>query len=267
VKLSISSLAWTSGQSRDVHKILLESNIRHIDTVPLHVVRSLETPYDSELQHFKNFWISSGFKILGLQSLFYEKNALCFFEDNASCEMAISYFKRIVTLSQKLGVNVLVFGSPKQRYMFEKREKIVEYFFRSLSHACETSDLFLCIESNSTEYGTNFLTSTHETANFVSNLGQKNIMMNFDTGCDIMNNQDPVESFEKYHKFVGHVHLSSPYLGPVNSKTLDHSAMFKSLKRCDFRGGVTIEMMRDSSDEKSIENVKDAIQVLQTYYM
>lgn len=266
MKLSISSLAWSADQSEIVREILLKSAVRHIDTVPLHVVKSLDAPHEPEIQNFMNFWSSSNFKVIGLQSLFYEKSNLCFFKDDVSCEKAVSHFQKVTSLAQRLEAGALVFGSPKQRRVFEKHEQIVDNFFNKLSFLCRGQKFCLCIEPNSVQYGTNFLVNTHETAEFIFRLGQESVMMNFDTGCDIMNNEDPVESFEKNHKIVGHVHLSSPHLGPVKQDTMDHAAMARSLKRVNFRGGVAIEMIRDPDNEKSLENLRDAIQVLQSHY-
>ena len=267
MKLSISSLAWSSEQTGDVREILSQSAIRHIDTIPLHVVSSLETLHDPSVQHFNNFWSSRDFKVLGLQSLFYEKSNLRFFEDDRSCDSAIRYFEKIVNLSKCLCASVLILGSPKQRFLFEERGKIVEKFFKSLSCACEIAEIYLCLEPNSIEYGTNFLVNTRETAEYITELRHKNIMMNFDTGCDLMNGEDPVKSFERYHNIIGHIHLSCPYLRPVNKQSFDHLALSKVIKQVDFRGGVTIEMMRDESKEKSLENIRSAIQVLQDYYI
>lgn len=264
MKLSISSFAWLPEEAREVADILKKNNIRYIDTTPLYVTESLDSNLDKKVYDFKNFWSLRNIKALGLQSLFYEKRDSNFFESEESTLLSIDYFRKIARFSTLMDIKILVFGSPKQRNLFNGIDNNVNLFFKEISKICLDHDLIFCIEPNASSYGTNFLTNTHEAADFVKSLRLKNVKINFDTGCDIMNGLDPIETYEKYADIIGHIHLSSPNLAHVDEYTLNHSSFYKILKNKNYNEGLSIEMFRNNNDP--LYSIKNSINVLCSYY-
>lgn len=264
MKLSISSLAWLVEESSEVCDLLLENKIHCIDTVPLHIVKSLLEPQED----FDCTWSKRNISIVGMQSLFYEIRETKFFENEDSVNKATYYFKNVASLSEKIGVKSLVFGSPKQRCLdgSEIQMNRAKSFFKRASEICKEHKTILCIEPNSSEYGTNFLTSTDETAEFIRSLNLENVMMNFDTGCDLMNGVNPVESFKKHRDIIGHIHLSSPRLKSITDETLDHSLLSSTIKKSGYDGFITVEMLGESSKENRIKNLCESLDLLNRHY-
>lgn len=264
MKLSISSLAWLPEETSEVYDLLLEHQIDCIDTVPLHIVKSLLEPQVV----FECAWSKRSISVVGMQSLFYEIGDTKFFENEDSVNKATYYFKNVASLAEKIGAKYLVFGSPKQRCLdgSEIQANRAKSFFERVSQICKEYRTILCIEPNSSEYGTNFLTSTDDTAEFIRSMSLENVMMNFDTGCDLMNGVNPVESFKKHCDIIGHIHLSSPNLKLITEETLDHSLLSDAIKRSGYEGCLTVEMMGEAFKENRIKNLDVALKLLNRYY-
>lgn len=264
MKLSISSFAWLPEEAEKVADCLQENRINYIDTTPSYVVESLEGKISKKVSNFKDFWSARNISPLGIQSLFYEKRHINFFENTESTLLTVNYFKKVARFSSLMGVKTLILGSPKQRNLYNGVDENVKMFFEELSKQCLLFDITLCIEPNASSYGTNFLTNTHEAVDFVKSLNKKNVKINLDTGCDIMNGLDPIDTYEKYADVIGHIHLSGPNLVPVDNHTLDHASFYKMLKKKSYHKGIAIEMFRFDSDP--IVNIKKTINVLCSYY-
>jgi sugar phosphate isomerase/epimerase len=265
LKFSISSLAWKREEDEEVRELLIAQNVYNIDIIPLHVVKTLTTNIE-DVRNYKKFWADYKIEILGMQSLFYEKKDSLFFSSENSIKESLSYFVKVSDLACKLGCSSLIFGSPKQRNLsidFVSNESI-QMFFKEMSKICKRHNQTICIEPNSKLYGTNFLTSTREVAEFVSLLDIDNVRMNFDTGCDIMNNEDPISSFEEFGHLAHHIHISAPNLKCVDDAIMDHKGFSKILKKSNYAGGVSIEMLRN--EKKSIENIRNALNVFKKNY-
>jgi sugar phosphate isomerase/epimerase len=258
-------LAWKKEEDLLVRDLLLEQKIYNIDIVPLHVVETLETISDSH-KNYKRFWSDVGIEILGMQSLFYERRETLFFSDKKTVKETLAYFERVSELAYSLGCRSLVFGSPKQRNLSADSVSIeeIKIFFKEMSKICKKYDQIVCLEPNSNLYGTNFLTSTREVAEFIDLLADDNIRMNFDTGCDLMNGEDPVRSFEEFGHYVQHVHISAPQLKRIDEFTLDHKNFSRILKKSNYSGGVSIEMLRDEKD--SIGSIRNAVRLFNSYH-
>ena len=99
MKLSISSLAWFPKETSEVCDLLLENRIVCIDTVPLHVAKSLLKTQDV----FDCSWSKENISVVGMQSLFYEIRDTKFFENDDSVNKATYYFKNVASLAEKIG--------------------------------------------------------------------------------------------------------------------------------------------------------------------
>lgn len=265
MKFSISSLAWKREEDEEVRDLLVSQNVHNIDIIPLHVVKNVTTNIE-DVSNYKKFWSDYKIEILGMQSLFYEKRDILLFSSENSIKESLSYFVKVSDLAYALGCSSLIFGSPKQRNLsidFVSNESI-QSFFKEMSKICKRHNQTICIEPNSKLYGTNFLTSTREVAEFVIALDIVNIRMNFDTGCDIMNNEDPIRSFEEFGHLAHHIHISAPNLKCVDDTIMDHKGFSKILKKSNYTGGVSIEMIRN--EKKSIDNIRNALSVFKENY-
>jgi sugar phosphate isomerase/epimerase len=143
---------------------------------------------------------------------------------------------------------------------------VVYDFFKSIVKICEDHEIYFCLEPNAKEYGCNFLNSTKEVIDYVISLNSNFAKINFDTGCVLMNNEDPVKILAYAFPYVGHIHISSPMLKPVHSNSMDHSSIANFLKRKKYEGGVAIEMLTSTHCDKSKDQITEAVAVLKNFY-
>jgi D-psicose/D-tagatose/L-ribulose 3-epimerase len=268
MKCSFSSIAWSKEDTDDVIEILIRNRIRHIDLIPSQIVTPLESLEVNQIANFKKTWFTKGFSAIGMQSLFYERKDLKFFQSEESVKDSIAHFRRIANLANQLEITSLVLGSPQQRKIDSKKDSndLVLFFFKQLSSICVENKLTLCLEPNSSHYDTNFLTTTAETAKFIERLSLPAIMMNFDTGCEIMNQGDPIESFSRYNDIIGHVHISAPYLKPVTAACIDHTKFSNLLRKKMYNKCIAIEML-NLEKRMQLFNIQVASKILKDYYM
>jgi sugar phosphate isomerase/epimerase len=267
MKCSFSSIAWSKEDTDDVIEILISNGIRHIDLVPSQVVNTLDAFEVNQISDFKKKWFTKGFSVIGMQSLFYERKDLKFFQSERSVQDSITHFRRIANLAKQLEITSLVLGSPQQRKIDAKKDSsdLIRFFFRQLSSICVENELTLCLEPNSLHYDTNFLTTTAETAKFIEDLSLPAIMMNFDTGCEVMNQVDPIESFSRYDDIIGHIHISAPYLKPVTLDCIDHTKFANLLRRKMYNKGIAIEML-NLEKRMQLFNIQVASKILKDHY-
>jgi sugar phosphate isomerase/epimerase len=264
--LSVSNIAWRKEDRGDVLRILSSSGIRHIDVAPLLVVDSLNSYTDKEIIDYLFFWKSKNISPIGMQSLFYEMKNINFFSSKISIAESTIYFENIALFSKKLGVRHLVFGCPKQRSFDKTKTSMttIDDFFKKIVEICENNDLILCLEPNAKEYGCNFLNTTEDTCEYIEKINSKNMKLNFDTSTVILNNNDPVNTFNTCFDHISHVHVSKPMLSPVDEKFIDHKSLSEAMIEKKYPGCVSVEMITKNRNNLK-QNLNNAISVLKNY--
>ena len=121
MKLSISNIAWDREDDDKVFTLLNKYNFEGVDIAPSIVFDNILDVSDFELNKFKNKISYYKVCIPGMQSLLYQKPKYNMFNEYRS--KTLSYLKKIIELADKLDVKVLVFGSPKNRYIKDLNKK------------------------------------------------------------------------------------------------------------------------------------------------
>lgn len=268
MKFSISNIAWDKDQDGLIIDLLKKNNINCIDVAPTLIVDSIEKDYKSQLDNFMKNW--NNFSIVAMQSLFYEKKDISFFQSEKTVEESVHYFAKLAELANHLSIKILIFGSPQQRKInyTKDSESLIHLFFKSISDICVAKNLLFCIEPNSEKFNTNFLTTTREAALFIEKHQLQNFMMNFDTGCVLMNNEDVIETFTNYFEFIGHIHISMPFLKPIDEKFIDHKLFCNLINKKNYTGNLSVEMLKDQNNKNiNCQNVELACKILKENYM
>ena len=201
-----------------------------------------------------------------MQSLLYGANDCYLFYSKKQRANFIQHLSKVIVLAKKLKIPNLVFGSPKNRMIpsnmkYKDAEKIAIITFRKIGKIAKQNNIYFAIESNPKEYGTNFLNNIHQTYNLVKKIKSSNIKINLDAGEILMNSetQNIEKIIKKCIKFINHVHISKPYLKPINNKKF-FLKLINILKKYNYTKWVSIEMR--NQDKNNFENVKKAIRLL-----
>lgn len=168
-----------------------------------------------------------------------------------SPSVALTHLFRVIDMAEESQVKVIVFGCPKNRYVFPEIEDVhlqAVQFFRKLGDRCKTTTI--CVENNSTQYGCNFLTTPQEVASFVRLVNHPQIKMMIDIGNAVMEGAEIVDCIRANVDILGHVHISEPKMEAFQASAL-HREVAETLMSIGYNKGVTLEMLPKNPQEFS----------------
>ena len=181
--LCISSLAWNLENKNKIYSFLNDKNIKYIEIVPI-----------------------------GLDNCY-------LFNSNEEINNLLKYTIKAIEVANILDIKHLVFGSPKLRIIkdnmpYNDAVNIAKDFFFKVSKEASRYNIIIGIEPNSKQYGTNFLTNTIDTYNFVKEINLNNIGINLDLSTIILENENLNNSIDIVNSLNKpfHSHISLPFL-------------------------------------------------------
>ena len=261
--ISISSIAWNTAIEPEVFKVLRAHNIMHLDIAPSQYFHNIEETTDSEVLKVKDYFFQNGFTLVGMQSLLYGTSGFNVFAEATVQNKMLAYLQKVAHIASLLGATKLVFGSPRNRdcavVAQDQVTEIAQKFFYRLGDIAAQERVTFCLEANPTCYGTNFLTTTSETFEFVKTLDHPQIKLQLDIGT-VLTNKEPFTLIDQVSDYIGHIHISQPQLQAIN-RTYPHGELSPFLSLLPLIK--TIEMTTGS---EPIENITRSLAVVQEYY-
>jgi sugar phosphate isomerase/epimerase len=221
-----------------------------IDIAPGRVFANPFSVTDQEVSEFLKQLRSYGLRVGGMQSLLYRRSDLTIFEDEVRRGQTMQALCSMIDLGQKLGLAAVVFGSPKNRLIGEvtpAKMQIARTFFGELGDYAHRKGIIFALEPNPAIYGGDFLLSTEDVINFVTEVSSPGLKVNLDTGTLIENAELTLvqQLITQYHSNIGHVHLSLPNLKLLVIEDA-HQVVLDSLLSVDYQGWIAIEMLSDT---------------------
>ena len=245
MNLSISNIAWSAENDNSVYAIMKEYGFTGLEIAPTRIFPN--EPY-GQLDAAKN-WLRElnrvyGFCVPSMQSIWFGKSERIFAsEEERNC--LIQYTKQAVDFAEAIDCKNLVFGCPKNRAIPENMEQAKAYdiavkFFKELGDYAALHNTVIGMEANPTIYNTNFVNTTISAQELISAVDSKGFRLNLDVGTMIYNNESVEILADKIH-LINHVHISEPYLKPVQKRDL-HTDLISMLSNADYNGFISIEM-------------------------
>ena len=244
MRLSISNIAWDTGQNETVYSFMQELGYTGMEIAPTKFFPEL--PYD----HWKEFHLLCeelkerfGISVCSMQSILYGMDQNLF--DVRGAEKLLVYLDKAFAFGEEAGGCNLVFGCPKNRSIPEGRswKDAIPFFAEAatlaLGHSC-----VLALEANSPMYGTNFINTTAEAFEFAREVPGLRVNLDFGTIIDC---EDDLQTVADNLYLVNHVHISEPGLVPVKPRE-EHKELAAILKDSDYSGYVSIEMKQTDMD-------------------
>lgn len=219
MNLCISSLAWNLVNKNQIYSFLNDKNIKFIEIVPNKISEfGLFDNYKNYIK-LKKEWESFDIKAVSMQSLHFGLNNCSLFNSEEERKNLFQYTVKAIEVANILDIKHLVFGSPKLRIIkdnmpYNDAINIAKYFFYNISKEAEKYNIVIGIEPNSKQYGTNFLTNTLDTYNFVKDISLNNIGINLDLSTMILENENLNNSIDIVNLLNKpfHSHISLPFL-------------------------------------------------------
>jgi D-psicose/D-tagatose/L-ribulose 3-epimerase len=264
MQLSVSQIAWESGQDPVFLDLLESAGFHHVDIAPTKIWPDWSYTQPSP-QEFRTILAGRKAACSGMQSLFFGTKGLNVFGDDTAWKGLAAHFEGICTAAGELGVKAVVFGAPANRDPGENAGDIMPKAFDrfgALGDIAAKAGTCLCLEPVPADLGSRFLRTTGETAAFARKLAHPAVKMNLDTavlaaeGCDAAQVRAAVlENMD----VIGHVHASEPQLGSFHHPVSRHADMGAALREANYTGGMAIEMRAGATPEQSRANLIEAL--------
>ena len=269
MRLAISNIAWDVPEDEDVAQLLHRYSIDAIDVAPGKYFPDPVNASDEGITRVRAWWAERGIEITGMQALLFGTTGLNVFGPEAVQDAMLGHLAAVCRIGAGLGATRVVFGSPKNRdrsgLSDQEAMDVAVSFFQRLGGIAESFGVVICLEPNPPCYGTNFMTTSGETAQVVAQVAHPAIKMQFDTGALTINGEDADSVLGSYANLVGHVHVSERDLLPLGDGGTDHGKMYAALCHYLPTHLVSIEMLA-TKNEPHLVSIERALKVAVNSY-
>ncbi|QJI20330.1 MULTISPECIES: sugar phosphate isomerase/epimerase family protein [unclassified Pseudomonas] len=270
MRLAISNISWDTSEDEEIANLLQRFSVDAIDIAPGKYFPDPSKATDEEIALVKGWWSVRGIEITGMQALLFGTSGLNVFGTAESQSALIAHLAAVCRIGAGLGATRVVFGSPKNRDRsgLDDQEAlgVAIPFFRKLGDIAQASGVTICLEPNPSCYGSNFMTTSAETAIVVKHIAHPSIRMQLDTGALTINGEDPMVVLNEYADLIGHVHASEPDLLPLGDGGTGHGYMALALAKYLPSHVVTIEMAA-TKEEAHAASIERALLVATKHYL
>ncbi len=267
MKLSISNIAWEPSEDKEVFQLIQKYGFEGIELAPPKLFKDLSNVSDSEINVYLKYMKPYNFKFPAMQSLLFGKPELRIFDESRNDTLV--YLKKVIDLAQKLDVKVLVFGSPKNRFIgdVDKNEakKIAIEFFKELGEYAYLKDRCFCIEPNAKEYGCDFITNIEQSIELIKDVNSKGFRLHIDSAVMFMNNENIEKNLKIALPYTEHFHISEPFLELITNNKTNHEEFASILKKLNYDKWVSIEM-KNNVLTSNVEAVNRSLKFVSEIY-
>lgn len=266
MRLAISNIAWAPEQATRAYEIMNDLGVQGLEIAPGQAFATEPEPFapsHDAVERWRREIEARSLVPVSMQSLLYGVSGARLFGSPEECRQFEDALARAIDLAHRLAIPNLVVGSPGNRTIPDgvdraKAEHIAIEVFRRLGDSASAAGATLALEPVPRAYGTNFLNTVEEAADFARRVDHPAVRINFDIGCLLMNGDigSAPELFASAGDLVAHVHISEPHLAPVTQSDELRSAL-RGMAALGHKGWVSIEMRSNGHD--SLDTVRSAI--------
>lgn len=264
-----SAIAWLPAEAREVAALLRTEEAAGIEAAPGLFDRPLAEVTARQVQEVRAFWEGEGLPVRAMQALFFGRPELRLFGTDEERAALADFLRIVFRVAGGLGAGPLVFGSPKTRARGAMDPaaafEVAERFFRQIAKDADAAGCVLCIEANAPGYGCDFVTTHQEAARLVQAVASPGFGLQVDTGVMRMNGESPstlAAILNAADVRPSHVHVSEPFLAPVDAATPFHRELAGVLPDNGYAGAVSVEMKRPDA----LSSLRSAVATMRATY-
>lgn len=241
MKLSISNIGWSAENDTAIYKMMAKYKFSGLEIAPTRIFP--ESPYDRNAE--ASTWREQikteyGFCISSMQSIWYGRQEKIFGTQDER-QILAEYTKKAIDFACSIGCNNLVLGCPRNRNLPDGVEKDLALpFFKEIGDYADKNGTAIGMEANPPIYHTNYINDTASALTLIEQVDSGGFKLNLDVGTMIYNGEDVSVLIGKVH-LINHVHVSEPWLKPIETRTLHHE-LKNVLMNEAYQGFVSIEM-------------------------
>jgi sugar phosphate isomerase/epimerase len=271
VKLAISNIAWAPDERCDAYDAMGEAGVAGLEIAPSLFFHAAEDPFLPSQVVARTALAeidARGLTLVSMQSLLFSRSDAGLFGGFEARANFVRAMERAISLAGRFHIPNLVFGSPSQRrvpeglLMNEALDQAAEVF-RGLADTARSAGTKIAMEPNPSAYGTNFLNTLDEVADFVERVDHPAVVCVLDLGAMHMNG-DFATTAARIPALVprlSHVHVSEPNLAPAPQDAEALAPVINALRGAAYDKSVSIEMKRPP---EGVVGVRSSLQRLVT---
>jgi len=246
---------------------IAETGYTGIEVAPFAIADDVRAVDGEQLQHMREVAQQHGLQVIGLHWLLAKTEGLHLTSDDADVrEATAQYLAHLAWMCEALGGGLMVFGSPHQRNIFEKKSEPDAYRFATATFArafelMQDSAVRICMEPL-TPKETNFINTCAEAMTLVEAVDDARFVLHQDVKAMLGAESDSIPVLiDRYKDVTGHFHVNdSNLLGPGMGDT-DFKPILRALLDAQYTGWVSVEVFDYSPGAEHIAKV--SLQYLQ----
>lgn len=266
-RLAISNLALPTTIGPELLKDLQTAGIQGIEVAPTRLGSWAELT-DERLDGYRRLLADHGLVVSSLASLCFDTADLHLLGNQSSFEKMRSHLQRVAVIGSRLGAEVGVFGSPRNRLRGEMSitaaAELGQQRLRNLAETVAAEGFCLGLEPVPATYGGDFLRSAAEVIAMVQRVDHAGLRVHLDTGCVQLGGDDIADAVMAAGSYLSHFHIAEPKLGSFHAPLAEHAAAAGALQKIGYQGWLAIEMLEQNPDPLSA--AKEAIRVARNHY-
>ena len=267
-EIAISNLAWHKCEDEHVFQLMAKAGISNLEISPFRESANKTTLNRKSGLAIKKQLNQYGIQIIAIQSLLYRFPDLMLFSNEKLREKTFKHLIKIIDFANIIGANTLVFGSPKNKIRgnlkYNEAFEIATYFFKRLASQLQKYKINFCIEPTPAIYEADFIRNIDEAVSLIKAVDSSVIKLNLDLGASIINNEDVTKLLRINSKYIGHIHISEPFLKTINFNYSLHRKIAQAIRNSSYNGIVSIEML--PADTKNIQAIQNTLSFVNEVY-
>jgi len=166
--------------------------------------------------------------------------------DAAIRARGVEFLKTCIDRTAKLGAHIICGPMYAGLGVITGRRRTPEEWnwavegLRTVARHAQKSDVTLCLEPLN-RFETYFLNTLEDAARLISEIGEPNVKIHYDTFHSNIEERHPVEALRAVGGHLGHVHISENDRGVPGTGHVDWRGVLEALKDIGYNGWLTIE--------------------------
>ncbi len=267
-RLAISNLALPTTIVPALLKDLQTVGVQGIEVAPTRLGSWAELT-DERLDGYRRLLVDHGLLVSSLASLCFDTADLHLLGNQSSFERLRGHLQRVAAIGSRLGAELGVFGSPRNRLRGEMSTtaaaELGKERLRNLAETVAAEGFCLGLEPVPAAYGGDFLPSAAEVIAMVNAVDHPGLRVHLDTGCALLGGDNIADAVMAAGDFLAHFHVAEPKLGSFYAPLAEHAGAAGALQKIGYQGWLAIEMLEQNPDPMPM--VKEAIRVARNFYL
>jgi sugar phosphate isomerase/epimerase len=250
MRLAVSNLAWPSDQEGTAFERLAALGAAGVEVAPTRIAPwpELTSPLISD---YRARLEGRGLCVSSLQAVLYQRDELQLLGDDGSFAGMCEHLRRVAEIASLLGARVLVFGSPRNRRLFNFSPADAWSLGRDRLHRLgeitAAVDVALGIEPVPAFYGGDYLADWRDVLRMVREVDHPGVRVHLDTGCVGLGGGSIGEAVAASREWLAHFQIAQPNLADFAEPAENHAEAAAALRACGYAGWLAIEMREAES--------------------